>query len=195
MLGWVPLRAAGGAPQVLPTARRKVCGDGHPGGEHPGDGPSGDDGPPGDGLSGDDPLGRGPLGHGLSGDSPPGTCCLASGAAAGAHLGAMAGRVLPYGNGGLGLVGCVLSCNVRRGGGEWDFEGGGEDPLRPPWVRNGEQLGLRDGVPPIPGANEPPGEGTRGRWAAEWRAGQEREGLPSTKAVPHEQPGWSEQGT
>lgn len=48
---------------------------------------------------------------------------------------------------------------------------------------------------PIPGASEPPGEGTMGHWAAEQWAGQEQEGLPSTKAGPHEQAGWSEQGT
>lgn len=64
VLGGVSLWAAGGAPQLLPTAGRKVCGDGCPGDDHPGDGPSGD-GPPGEGLSGDGPLGRGPLGHGF----------------------------------------------------------------------------------------------------------------------------------
>lgn len=89
-----------------------------------------------------------------------------------------------YGDGGLGLVGCVLSCKVRYGGGEWDFEGGSEDPLRPRWVRNGEQLGLRDGIAPSLGPVSPQ---ARGQWGAGQRSGgldRSRRAFPLQKQCP-----------
>lgn len=73
--------------------------------------------------------------------------------------------------GDLGLVVCVLSCNVRHGGGEWDFEGGCEDPPpRSHWVRNGEQLWLRDGVPPylVPTTPQVRGQWGAGQWSGGW---------------------------